>query len=78
MNRGKKHRSNYQDLFGEDYGNIPKSVFAAIAVSFALRLTEKSPGMYHEDNALHKIFEEWRVLHANEIVQQKPIQRSKL
>jgi hypothetical protein len=48
------------------YASIPKAVFAAIAVS-ALTC-----GGDHLETAQERVLEEWRILHENGIVSQKP------
>lgn len=50
------------------YDDTPKSVFAALALSFALRLCEDD---IHRAREL--LIEEWEILHRNEIIPQKPI-----
>lgn len=48
------------------YPKIPKAVFAAIAVSALTR------GGEDLDEATDEILKEWRILHANGIVPQRP------
>lgn len=57
----------YADLIpGEIYAAIPKTVWAAIAISLA------TCGGDHLDDAVRAIVCEWRILHQNGIVPQKP------
>lgn len=50
----------------EFFDSIPKSVWAALAVSFATQ------GGDYLDKAAERIAEEWRILHENGIVPQAP------
>jgi hypothetical protein len=59
-------RNEYIDRFG-GYEKIPKSVWAAIAISFARRLNNDD-----EKQAYGEIFTEWSILHQNGIIPQKP------
>lgn len=63
-----KVKNNYVEALGRMYAATPKAVFAAIAFSFANRLFLKSEGTEVAD----MLREEWRVLHENGIVPQKP------
>jgi hypothetical protein len=58
-------RSNSYAASIPDYQRIPKSVFAAIALSFAERLSD-------DGSAQNTLFREWESLHANGIVSQVP------
>jgi hypothetical protein len=49
-----------------DYSRIPKAVFAAIALSFAERLSDESL-------AVNTLFLEWQCLHSNGIIPQVPV-----
>jgi len=60
-------RNEYQDLLGADFDKTPKSVYAALAVSLAMRLNPESNA-----DALKMLRDEWATLHANGIVPQKP------
>ena len=60
--------NQYADELGALFAAIPKTVLAAIAVSFA------SQGGDRLDEARVKIMEEWRYLYENGIVPQKPAQ----
>ena len=51
------------------YAGTPKAVFAAIAYSFAMRLNEDQP-----EAAIAEFMKEWRVLHEQAIVPQRPKQ----
>lgn len=63
-----KQSNEYVDEMNEYYDMVPKAVFAAIALSFALNLAE--------DNftaAKQLIINEWKALYDNHIVPQSPI-----
>lgn len=59
--------NNYALTLGDLYARTPKAVFAAIAVS---ALT--SGGDYISE-ARARLLEEWKILHDNGIVPQKPL-----
>jgi hypothetical protein len=61
-----KVRNEYQEALGDLYDSTPKAVLGAIAVSFATEGGDK----LSEARAL--VLEEWRILHMNGIVPQKP------
>lgn len=66
------HQTNdYQKLLAGDFDKTPKSVYAAIALSFAMRLTPEDDEKYTE--ALALVRSEWAALHHNAIVPQKPL-----
>jgi hypothetical protein len=75
MTRGLKVHNEYVDVIDE-YANTPKAVYAAIALSFALRIAEGEG----DDDGTSDVFEraaalvasEWRALHAAGIVEQSP------
>lgn len=55
------------------FADIPKTVFAAIAVSFAMRLSHSASSGQDEDDidrAMSEIIAEWQVLHHGGIVPQ--------
>lgn len=54
------------------YENMPKTVIAAIAVSFAARILEAVPSS-HASSIQSFILAEWGALHKNGIVPQKPL-----
>lgn len=56
----------YAKVFGRDYAKIPKSVFAAIAFSYA------SHGGDDYVNGVESAINEWWTLYENGIVAQKP------
>lgn len=56
-------------LFGEQYGKIPKSVFACIAYHLANLCGESCDD---PEAAMRRFYEEWRALHMNGIVPQEP------
>jgi hypothetical protein len=62
-----KKSNEYAKQFGRRYGKIPKAVFAAVAFSYA------SSGGDVQEHGVAKVLEEWRILHDNGIVPQKPI-----
>lgn len=65
----KNKQNSYQKLISPElYRDIPKTVFAAIATSLLiLQNGEKSM-----NNMDYLLKEEWRILHENGIVPQKP------
>ena len=58
--------NEYSRQFGPLYAKIPKAVFAAVAYSYA------SSGGEDHDHGIERFIAEWKVLHENGIVQQKP------
>ena len=50
-----------------DHLNAPKTVWQALAFSLAMRICEDN-----SDKAVAEVAEEWRLLHAQGIVPQKP------
>lgn len=62
--RGKRDNEYAQQVFAIE---APKTVWMAIAYSFALRLHEGN-----QERAAEDCYQEWGVLHANGIVPQKP------
>jgi hypothetical protein len=65
----KNHRNQYQIDLDRVFDDIPKAVFAAIACSAYEQIEVKS-----EDLAA-RIADEWRCLHLNGIVPNKPTKR---
>lgn len=63
-----KLSNEYVKSLGRLYARTPKAVFAAIAFSYANRLFAKSQGTEVTDY----LVEEWKVLHENGIIPQKP------
>lgn len=61
-----KISNEYARCFGRLYAKIPKAVFAAVAYSFT------SSGGDDHDHGIQRFIEEWRILHENGIVTQKP------
>lgn len=59
--------NEYSRALGQLFELTPKAVFAAIAYSYATRITEEQPGA-----AVAEFLNEWRVLHQQGIVPQKP------
>lgn len=73
MNRptGVRKRSNeYAMMLPLD--KMPKTVLAAIALSFATRCSD-SDSMDDIEAGVRTLFDEWRILHENGIVPQKPV-----
>ena len=64
---GIKITNGYADCLGELYAKTPKAVFAAVAVSTL------TMGGDYLDEAKERLLNEWRILHENGIVPQKPI-----
>jgi hypothetical protein len=65
----KNHRNEYQINLDRIFDEIPKAVFAAIACS-----AYEQMGVKPEDLA-SRIADEWRCLHLNNIVPNKPTKR---
>lgn len=66
--RGGKLSNHYARYFGKLYASTPKSVFAAVALSLAyIDVEEKG-----FPEAVEQFLFEWRCLHENGIVPQKP------
>jgi hypothetical protein len=63
-----KISNEYAQALGRFYSSTPKAVFAAIAFSFAERLFAKSATTKNIDCLL----EEWKILHENGFIPQKP------
>lgn len=71
-NRGVKIGNEYAQGFGRLYEEIPKAVFAAVAYSYAgWACGEEAKA---NDEIVARFLEEWRILHDNGIVPQKPPQ----
>lgn len=67
--RGKKLRNTYVDALGPDlYKTTPKAVFAALAVSFAVRLQGEFEGGFPA--VKKELVKEWDVLWSNGIIPQ--------
>lgn len=60
-----KRSNEYAQLLGRDYAQIPKAVFAAVAMSCC----GSGLGLV---SAKEKFFEEWQTLFDNGVVAQKP------
>jgi hypothetical protein len=65
--RGLKLHNEYAAAFGCLYAKTPKAVFAAVAFSYAQRLTEDKAGA-----AVPEFLNEWRILNESGIVPQAP------
>lgn len=61
-----KVRNSYANMLN-GYRETPKAVFAAVALSLAMRLCDDDPR-----EAADLIDREWATLHANGVVPQKP------
>ncbi len=64
--------NEYAHHLGELFEKIPKSVLAAVAVSFAVMLRDEGTDDLRLANAKHDILKEWWTLHENGIVPQRP------
>lgn len=64
-----KLSNEYAQAFGPLYARIPKSVFAAVAFSFAGWASGSEAR--DTDEQVERFMEEWRTLQANGIVPQK-------
>jgi len=63
--------NNYQlQLTQEFFDKCPKAVFAALAVSYALRVTNEDFSKVQDE-----LLNEWQCLHSAGIVPQKPIKQ---
>lgn len=71
MSRLGNKGNEYQEVLGDDFDKIPKSVLAAIAVSFA------SSGGDYLSSARVAVMKEWDTLHKNGIVPQAPPKNKK-
>lgn len=65
-----KKSNEYVDVFPDLFERTPKSVFAAVALSLALRLNDDDL-----QDAIAELVSEWSVLHQNGIVPQAPPRR---
>ena len=70
--RGGKVMNGYAEQIHEIYAAVPKAVLAAIAVSFA------TSGGDRIEYATDLVLREWRILHENGIVPQKPPRAEKV
>lgn len=74
MSRGIKTNNSYQRILSVEFlEKCPKSVLAAIAVSFVINHQSIS-----EEKAEDVILNEWNILHKNGIVPQKPYKNTLL
>lgn len=68
-----KTENEYQKLVSREvYEKTPKAVFAAIAISYMVNLVGIS-----FDGIDNELIKEWKILHGNKIVPQKPTVKSK-
>ncbi len=65
-----KKSNEYASAFGRLYAKVPKSVFAAVAFSYASWACGEEASTSAE--AVARFVQEWRVLHENGIIPQKP------
>ena len=65
-----KSSNEYAQAFGKLYARTPKSVFAAVAFSYANWACGTESGS--TDETVSRFLEEWKCLYENEIVPQKP------
>jgi hypothetical protein len=63
----KAHNQYVETLDAGLYADVPKAVWAAIALSFAARVSGDDPGF---DGALRAALQEWELLYANGLVPQ--------
>lgn len=68
-----KTSNDYAQAFGRLYDRTPKAVFAAVAMSYAIRVAgaEEPAG-----TAIAEFLHEWTVLNQNGIIPQKPAERA--
>ena len=69
-----KLRNQYlASIPAEMYERTPKAVFAAIAVSYALRCGDGDLDDLSPEVVGPALLEEWRILYENQIVPQRPL-----
>jgi hypothetical protein len=68
--RGMKIGNEYSRQFGRMYAKIPKSVFAAVALSYANWASGEEAQSF--DIAVERFLAEWNVLCENGIIPQRP------
>ena len=71
--RGMKIGNEYARQFGRLYAKTPKSVFAAVALSYASWASGEEAQTF--DIAVDRFLEEWKVLNENGIIRQKPAKK---
>ena len=69
-----KTSNEYARAFGRLYAKTPKAVFAAVAYSFAGWAAGNEAASTEVQIA--RFIEEWRILHENGIVPQKPAKKA--
>lgn len=74
--RGVKIGNEYARQFGRLYAKTPKSVFAAVALSYASWASGEETQTF--DVAVERFLEEWKVLNENGIIPQKPAKKEDL
>ena len=68
-----KSSNEYAQAFGRLYSAIPKSVFAAVAFSYAnISCGEDGHESDNSNETVRRFLNEWKILHENGIVPQKP------
>jgi hypothetical protein len=65
-----KKSNEYIDAFDVPYADIPKAVWAALAISLVMRLEALDTDDMERIKAV--LGEEWQALYANRVVPQKP------
>jgi len=65
-----KKSNEYVEAFGNPYADIPKAVWAALAISLVMRLEALDTADMERIKAV--LEEEWQALYANRVVPQKP------
>jgi hypothetical protein len=73
MSRGIKKTNSYQNILSREFlEKCPKSVLAAIAVSFVINHQGTD-----EELAEETLLQEWHLLHKNGTIPQKPFRENK-
>ena len=65
-----KRTNEYSQAFGRLYAKTPKAVFAAVAFSYANWACGEESA--NDQETIGRFIQEWRVLHENGLVSQKP------
>lgn len=72
MPAANKTGNEYADLLGPSLDETPKAVLAAVAVSFAHLLDLDQGSSPNASRVRRAIRKEWKILHENGIVPQRP------
>jgi len=75
MPHGLKIGNDYARCFGRMYDKIPKSVFAAVAISYASWACGEEAQTF--DVSVERFLAEWKILQENGIIPQKPPAKDK-